>query len=379
MTRSIFLLTLVTIFLGCKSKIKTPVETHKNICSVQFKKLTDKERNIYTDSVNSFYKAVLKSYFSGGILVAKNGEIIFEAYNGIYNTLNNQPVSNTTPIHIASVSKTFTSIAILKLYELGKLKLEDSLEKYFPLFPYHGITVKELLNHRSGLPNYLYCMDTAWKSPTKPTNYDVLNYLIERKPAAYAAPNRVFHYCNTNYVLLALIIEKLSNQSYPDYMQQQIFKPLGMTNTFVFSSKDTANYIPSYSFSGRPFLLETFDCTYGDKNIYSTARDLYKWDQALYCKEFIQPSTLDLAFAPYSNERPGHRNYGLGWRLYIDGNSKTIYHNGWWHGNNASFTRLTKDSATIIVIGNKYNRSIYTARQLSRIFSNKDEEMDYEE
>jgi CubicO group peptidase (beta-lactamase class C family) len=117
--------------------------------------------------------------------------------------------------------------------------------------------------------------------------------------------------------------------------------------------------------NGRQEAFTYLDITYGDKNIYSTARDLLKWDQALYGGRMFKQSTLDSAFTPYSNERPGIHNYGLGWRMYTLANNKTIiYHNGWWHGNNATFYRLISEGITIIILGNKFNRNIYHVKPL---------------
>jgi CubicO group peptidase (beta-lactamase class C family) len=372
-----FILTIVILLQACADNVNPPSKVKKR--ALNFRKLTRQELKFYNTKSEQFYNKVLRNNFSGGIIVAKNGQIIFEAYNGYSNFQNKELLTENTPIHLASVSKTFTGIAILKLWEEGKLKLEDSIQQYFPNFPYHSINIQQLLSHRSGLPNYLYFMDTAWHSTTKATNNDVLNYLIDKRPAAYATPNRVFHYCNTNYVLLALIIEKLTGHNYPDYLKETIFIPLGMKNSFVFSIVDTVKYKPSYNYNNQPFKLENLDCIYGDKNIYSTVRDMLLWDQALYDTSFIKKSSLDKAFTPYSNEHSGKKNYGLGWRLYIDGKDTTIYHNGWWHGNNTVFTRLIKDTATIITLGNKYNRMIYTSRQLVNVFTNNNVEQDLEE
>lgn len=112
------------------------------------------------------------------------------------------------------------------------------------------------------------------------------------------------------------------------------------------------------------------DAVYGDKNVYTTPRDLLNWDRALSSGKLFTEKTLEAAFTPYSNEKPGIRNYGLGWRMNVyPSGKKMIYHNGWWHGNNAAFIRLIRDSATIIVVGNKFNRGIYRAKDMANLFS----------
>src|SRR4029079_2947869 len=169
----------------------------------------------------------------------------------------------------------------------------------------------------------------------------------------------------------ALIIEKVSGVSYPKYVDSVFFKPLHMDDTYVFSINDTATAMPSYEYNGRKFPLEFLDLVYGDKNIYSTARDLLKWDQALYpTTGFFITATLDSAYTPYSFERPGIKNYGLGWRMFCyPTGKKIIFHNGWWHGNNSVLTRLMQDHATIIVLGNKRNNNIYRVKPLFEAFS----------
>jgi CubicO group peptidase (beta-lactamase class C family) len=312
-----------------------------------------------------------KRGFNGGILVAKNGEVLFEDYQGYSNPSTKDTITPETTFHLASVSKTFTGMAIVKLWEENKLNLDDSLQVFFPQFPYHGISVRMLLNHRSGLPNYVYFMveDRAWRRRLA-TNNDMLQFMIEKRPNLYSYPNRGFHYCNTNYALLALIIEKVSGQTFPEYMKNTVFTPLGMKNTFIFSLKDSADYHPSFQPNNRPFGLESMDCVYGDKNVYSTPRDMLLWDKALYSNRYITQSAYEEATKPYSFERPGTHNYGLGWRLMLLPNAKIVYHNGWWHGNNTSFTRLVNDTATIIILGNKFNKSIYGGMKIGSVFAN---------
>ena len=327
------------------------------------------------DAAERWYDSVLGSNrFNGGMIVAKNGHILFEVYNGSAHLGGTDIITDSTSFHIASVSKTFTAMAVLKLWQDGKLNIDDELSKYFPDFDYPGVTIRTLLSHRSGLPNYLYFMeDLGWDKKINITNEDVLTFLTTRKEELgnIGAPNRNFTYCNTNYALLALLIEKVSGKKYGNYLKETFFTPLQMTHTFVYTNSDSGKVVPSYDYRGRIIPVNFLDVVYGDKNIYSTPRDLLTWDRALSTGMIFKPATLMEAYTPYSNEKPGVRNYGLGWRmnLYPTG-KKMIYHNGWWHGNNASFIRLTEDSATIIVLGNKYNRGIYHANALSNLFGN---------
>ncbi len=384
----------LSIFLISCSTNHSVDKKNNHDTAVVYKPLTASQKEIYLEQIKPIYDNLLvNSGFSGGIIVAKNGEIIFEDYKGYLNYKTKEEITANSQFHIASVSKTFTAMAVLKLMEEGKINIEADVKTYLPIFPYRNVTVKNLLSHRSGLPNYVHLMEGTIVEVTRTknkkgkwvktsrvisrgsdskklvTNNDVLKFLVEKYPVAEALPNKRFQYCNTNFALLALIVEKVTGVDFPTYMHQNIFDPLGMKNTYVFSIKDTAKYTPSYKGNFVPYGLEKLDCVYGDKNVYSTPRDILLWDQALYANKVVSAQTLQMAYTPYSNEKAGTHNYGLGWRLFTFPNYTLPYHNGWWHGNNAVFTRLVKDSATIIVLGNRYNSKIYKAKELASVFS----------
>lgn len=325
--------------------------------------------NYYKNAAEDYYEKHLKhTGFSGSILVAKNGQILFTDYQGYINLRTKEPITPTTAFHLASTSKPFTGMTILRLWEQGRLSLEDPLEKYFPQIPYHGITVRMLLDHRSGLPNYLNFMDSFWNKKRKATNEDVLNFMIVHKPRLSNLPDRAFNYCNTNFMLLALILEQVTKMPYPQYMQDSVFTPLGLKNTYVFTIKDTNSYRATY-IGSYPYPMDHLDCTYGDKNIYSTVSDLFLWDMALYQHTFVSKATLDTAFRPTSNEHRTMHNYGLAWHLFINKGDTLVYHNGKWHGENNLFTRVIQDSATIIILGNKANGNIYKMKGMASIFT----------
>lgn len=312
--------------------------------------------------------------FNGSLLVARDGEIIYEKYAGFCRyRLRKDSISDSTAFHLASVSKTITAMTILKMVEEGKLKLEDSLVKFFPGFPRAAVTVESLLNHRSGLPNYVHYMDQlGWNKRRFVTNQDVLEFLIDRQKDIDIGPaNRRFSYSNTNYALLALLIEKLSGSSYPEYIRKHIFEPLGMKHSYVFTSADSARSMPSYFFNGRQYAFDFLDKVYGDKNIYSTVQDLFRFDLALMNGKLIQPGLLAKAFTPYSFEKPGSHNYGLGWRmLLLKNGKKLVYHNGWWHGNRTALYHLPDEKVTIIALCNNDYKMIYSVRKLADLFGN---------
>jgi CubicO group peptidase (beta-lactamase class C family) len=163
-------------------------------------------------------------------------------------------------------------------------------------------------------------------------------------------------------------------------MDKTIFKPLGMNNTFIFHNKNIDRYTPSYNAKMQPYRLEKYDCIYGDKNVYSTVRDMFLWDKALTEGRFIALSTLEMAYQPKSQTNRSFQNYGLGWRILSKPNEeRLIYHNGWWHGNNTVFTRLIGETATIIILGNKFNKTIYKGKEFAAIFTGKEDTTTLEE
>jgi CubicO group peptidase (beta-lactamase class C family) len=338
----------------------------------QFRKLSDKEQQRYAKACNQFFDTTLAADFNGAFLVAKNGQILFEKYQGFEDVAGQKiPITEKSLFNLASGSKTFTAMATLLLWQQGKLQLTDAMEKYFPGFPYPGITIKTLLNHRSGLGNYPYFMELfGWDATKFCRNEDVLATLMTGKPMLNHPPDKFFAYCNTNYALLALIIEKVSGQTYPDFMRENVFEPIGMSSTFVFTLKDTANAMMSYDWKKRIYPYTFLDAIYGDKNIYSNVQDMLKWDQALYSNQLFKPSTLEAAFTSYSNEKPGIKNYGLGWHIReMDNSKRIIFHNGWWHGFKSGFMHLYQDTATIIAMDNNYSRKAYAGAILANIFS----------
>ncbi len=310
--------------------------------------------------------------YAGGFLLAKDGKVLYEKYVGSIDPISGEQVNANHAFHIASVSKTFTAMLVLKLAEQGKLELDDLFSNYFPAFNYDSVTVRTLLNHRSGLPNYLYFMEDLWLDKTKwVTNADVLDYLIRYKqtlPPTYKADTH-FSYCNTNYVLLALLIEKVTGKNYAAYLNKEIVRPLQLSNTFLFSIPDSNKVIKSYTYRNEIIPYTFLDGTYGDKNIFSTPQDLLKWARLLDGNQFLNSVSLTAAYTPYSNERPGTKNYGLGWRMLLYPNDdKIIFHNGWWHGNTSTFMRLPKYGVTIIALNNRLNRVAYKSKILANIF-----------
>ena len=335
--------------------------------------------------IDSFYNKLINSpYYSGAFIVVKNGRVLYEDYKGFANAKTGQKIDANTPLHLASVSKVLTCTAILRLVQQDNIILDQKVTDWLPAFPYKSTTVRTLLNHRSGLQHYANfpgLMKKKWDRRKIVTNQDILNLIVKNKFRLVTPDDTHFDYCNTNYVILALIIEKATGLKYHRAMHELVFKPLGMNNTFVFDyniHKETV----SKSYRGtNVFPWDQFDNLYGDKNIYSTARDLVKFDLGTYSPNFIKPQLLQEAYFGYSAGKVVKpiKDYGLGMRMrFLPPNSeKMIYHNGWWHGNNTSFVPVKKDTVTVVCLGNKYsNRPYATLSMVSSLFYKKKTEIE---
>lgn len=339
----------------------------------KFKKPNANKRTARQHLLNQFYKDLwLQNGTSGGFLVAQHGEILFEGYSGFSDFEQEIPITKETPIHIASISKVLTASAILKLVENQKLSLTDEVSQYIIGFPYENVRIQDLMSHRSGLPNYLAISDDInyWDNSEMMSNEDLMDILIHKKPQALGSPGKRFFYNNTNFVVLAQIIEKVTGLDYPTAMKIMVFDPLGMENTFVMEfDKHKDSVSKTYYNNGRPWNYDHLDKTYGDKNIYSTPRDLLKMDLAMYSDKFLDKHLKELAWQGYSYEQPGVKNYGLGFRMMEwEDDKKIIYHNGKWHGNNTVYVRDYANEATIIALGNRLNRTIYSTMALLNLF-----------
>lgn len=325
------------------------------------------------NSLNQYYENIWNSTdMSGGVLVAHGDNILLEKYKGFGRENNQMPINKDTPLHLASISKPITAMAVLKLVEAKKISLEQKVKSIFPNFPYPDVTIQHLLTHRSGLPKYEHFLEENDIKPKNQyfTNQEIFDIVAKHKPELARQTDTGFMYNNFNYAILALIIEKITGKTYPEAMKEMVFAPLKMKNTFVFEEKHINSASQSfYQRSSKLYPLDQYDLIYGDKNIYTTPRDLFNFSKALFSKDFLPKELMEKIFEPYSNEKKGVNNYGLGFRLKIfDEGKKLTYHNGWWHGSNTVFIHLRESKTTIIALSNKYSRKIYGTMLLSTLF-----------
>lgn len=340
--------------------------------SVPFKTLEPEYILEKGHKVEEFFHTHIKKdpSFSGGFLVAKNGQIIYEEYQGFANKAKNDVLTQNTPMHVASVGKVITAVTVLRLVDEGFLDLDQSVSSIIPEFPHQEISVRMLLNHRSGLRYYGYYNNTIWSPSKTITNEDVLDIIASKKVALDFIPNKRFAYSNTNYVMLALVVERITGDTFKKAVKDIVFDPLQMSHSFVLDNLDHKEEVcQSYSASNRLMHWDYMDGTYGDKNIYTNPRDMLKLDTALYSDAFLSPELKQQMSKGYSYETKGKRNYGLGLRLIeMDNGHNYTFHNGWWRGNTTSYIRLEQDSVSIILFANKYSKLSYKTIDLAHYF-----------
>lgn len=327
-----------------------------------------------------------KGLFNGSVLVAQKGKIIYQGTWGYANFKTKEQLNSQSVFNIGSVSKTFTACAIALLKEKGKLKYDDTLQRYFPKLSYKGITVRHLLSHTSGLPKYLRFFGKYWPNKEKIASNKDLIQMLETHPKALKIgfkPGARWQYCNTNYVLLAAIIEQVSGMSYPQFLESQIFKPLQMKNTLVNSlllNKRMPSQAPGHVFDvhkqkevlpkGKQYQEDVYlGGFYGAGGVFSTAYDLYLWDRALVHHKLLSKTSLDELFTAFTLNNQKKAPYGLGWQLAKSKTvGKLIYHNGLWTGSRTRFFRYVDHDLTVILISNaKLHYVPYIRLALSRI------------
>ncbi|MDR7856761.1 serine hydrolase [Tissierella sp.] len=321
---------------------------------------TEEFFNISTDeaisnSLETYMKALEKNQnFYGSVLVAKEGNILLNEGYGFANFEQNTLNKSQTKFAIGSVTKQFTAIAIMQLSEKGLINVEDKLSKYLPDFPNgDSITIHNLLTHSSGLANFTELPEFYALSLDSQGPMDILN-LVKDKPLIFS-PGDEFIYNNTNYLILGILIEKLSEMTYEDYLHENIFVPIGMNNTGVSYGKDKDLY-DATAYSGYLDLVPIDDeillrGAHAAGSMYSTVEDLYRWDQVLYTEKLVKNETKDQIFKEHI-AMPGAGSYGYGWMISDSGIGKIIFHGGNTLGLTANIVRLIDVDLTIIILSN---------------------------
>jgi CubicO group peptidase (beta-lactamase class C family) len=332
------------------------------------------------DAVTSQKIAAIEDIFRRKKNAGFNGNVIlYQNSFGFAHLKQKDSLTSQSRFQLASLSKPFTAVAVLKLVQEGKVSLDDSVQRFFPDFPYHGVKVDMLLSHRSGLPNYIYSFPDSIRHGRKyPSNLTIMDWYakVVPTPIPYNRPGRSFNYCNTNFCVLAAIVEKVTGESFGNFLHNSIFAPLGMTSSFLVT--DTSAVATKYRTAGHQYgrVVEKdyYDDVVGDKGLYSTTKDIYRFYNGLTKGLLLDKKLLAEAFKPRSFERDGIRNYGYGFRMHIneDHSTRFLYHGGWWKGYNTMLWVCPEDEAVIIVLGNSYNRSTYDLKELLQVIHGDD-------
>ena len=305
-----------------------------------------------TESINKLMSSLYqRGQFNGSVLVAVNGKIIYTNGFGESNFDTHAKFTPATLSCLASVSKQFTAMMIMMLAEQNKINYDDPISQYVPeLSKYaYGITIRHLLTHTSGIPDV---GDLGIDHPGL-TNIEVLKTLTKQDSLAFK-PGTKYQYSNTGYILLSIIVERITGKSFKDYLTEKILFPLKMNNTFLYDgSQQLSNNIAiGYSqFNQKDGYTEL---TTGDGGMFSNVYDLLKWSEALYSEELVKQSTLDTAFIP-AKVMEGKTTYGFGWNITGTGADKVVWHTGNTGGYRAFIERRLKDRITIIILTNKGN------------------------
>jgi CubicO group peptidase (beta-lactamase class C family) len=302
---------------------------------------------------------------NGSVLLAFGKKVLYKkdvGYKRLAKKTTESTINYESLFELASISKQFTAAAILKLNEEKRLNLNDDITKYLPHFPYENITIKRLLTHTSGLPEYMEFSEKNFNPKEPLTNAQLENYLERIKPKILFQPGLRFKYVNTNYALLALIVEKITKISFEQYVRKEIFEPSGLQLTcFATELNSRTNYTIGHLVdrSERPFHFQ--NGVIGDKGVYSTVDELYRWILAYLIDYKVLPkNVVEQATQPQNRLIRGEPSewYGYGLRIEDDVNGYLIYHGGLWRGFQNNMVYRSKDQYIFIVLSNFRNKAM---------------------
>ncbi|UHO39649.1 class A beta-lactamase-related serine hydrolase [Chryseobacterium capnotolerans] len=340
-----------------------------------------------------------KKIFNGSVVISRPGDAIFSNRYGFSNMEKKEKMSDTSQFPIASITKTFTSTAVLQLQQKGKLRIEDPVQKYLPDFPYSNISIKQLLSNTSGLAQEYHLFDTVIKeNPEKIiSNQDIIPVLLRFKIPLSFLPGSKWEYNNVNFCIAAMIIEKVSGMSYGRYLDENIFKPAKMKDSLVPVNRKikSQNQVELYTYPNLysthlvnvntlkdPFLIQEKSNFYGNGGILSTASDLKKYQNALFTHQIVGKKELQEALTP-TTLSDGKKvtfmidgkeaSYGLGWAMYTDEtDGKIVFHDGLINGLTSILLHNMAKSQTVILLSNSGNTPVFAiSNTVLNIMNNK--------
>jgi D-alanyl-D-alanine carboxypeptidase len=310
------------------------------------------------------------------VAVVREGEPVLVKGYGLANVEHSVPATEKTVYEIASVGKTFTATATMMLVESGIIALDDAIAQYLDDLPlaWQSVTIKQILSHQSGLPNYTEAAN-YWEISRVDLSKSEILALVTHLPLKFP-PGEFSAYDNTGYYLLGLMLEEVTKQSYADLLQQRIFQPLGMSATVMNHPRDIVLHrAAGYRFLQEKLLNKPYyspSVTYSAGGQLSTVEDMVKWEQALCNATLLKPATLDLMWTPHPPNKGDNWEKlryvaGLGWWVLNYDNRRVVSHNGSILGFASNMTRFMDDKITVIVLFNldKISRPDAIAKEIA--------------
>ncbi len=350
----IIAVSMSSCLLGTGGNAAKPVVVMEDTATYQFEPF-DSSTILKIDRFFTIKKSA--GVFNGNVLMYKAG-MLYKGSYGVSNYLEKTSLNDSSVFQLASGSKPITAIAVMQLVEQGKIHLTDTVGMYIKDFPYHTITIEMLLSHRSGLSNYMYITDSLWLDQEIPIcNDNLLDSFMVKRPDPYYPVDRKFNYCNTNYFLLAAIVEKVTEREFGSWVQENVFDSLEMKNSQIHSDmhmRDIPNlaigsenrrwHIPDYYLNGIT----------GDKGVYATTDDMLKLHLGLQSGTILDFPTIYNMYEPRSKYNNNLGSYGLGWRIVKARKDypRIIYHLGWWRGYRSYFIRIPEEDIAVILLSN---------------------------
>jgi CubicO group peptidase (beta-lactamase class C family) len=365
----IFLISVIIFFNFGFSPVKSSLNTEIEECvefeeitgfdekiSVNYKHLLENKLSSFTSNLASKAR---RTRFNGVVLVAYKDQIIFEDAYGYKNPIQKEELTKNVSFELASISKQFTAAAILKLEELGKVDLEQPLSQYFTDFKFKNVKVLDLLKHSSGLWDYMYLTEAYWDEICAPDHSDIISLINNHQSRLNFKPGKWFSYSNTNYALLVALIEKLSNQSFEDFLRKHFFEPYCIDEAYVgVESRKLKNVANGYQRYRRGYieLPPSFhNGALGDKGIHINAKNLWTWFKSLKNHESLSKSSVEKMF---NLNGYLHYNYGMGFRTRVNHDKELeIYHDGLWDGFRNGLHYYPEKDLTIILLSHTQNKN----------------------
>ena len=328
----------------------------------------------------AFIDSLFAAYDSAGVpgasvVVIRDGAVVFQKGYGYGNLESRTSIHSTTNFRLASVTKQFTATCIMMLKEAGKLSYTDPLTAFFPAFPAYGrsITVRHLLTHTSGLPDYESLIPDSQTVQVRDAG--VLSLLMAAD-STYFAPGTKYSYSNTGYALLALIVEKVSGESFAAFLRRHIFSPLGMNSTVAYEAgiSDVPERAYGYKRTDSGFVLadqSVSSAVLGDGGIYSNADDMVKWDLSLSTDAIVSRASRDESFADAALNDGTPIDYGYGWHKETFLGIRHPYHNGSTRGFRNTIIRFPSQRLSVIILTNRDEGDpIEIAKKIATAFLN---------